>query len=92
MCYIFKQTPCSSLNWMDVTVWILVASLTKWKEDQMDCRTQRLATQEKLLVLELSFASESEDSEDAVVVSAVGSYCVALGTGLGMVVGLTIGL
>ena len=33
MCYIFKHMPWGNLNWMKVTVWILVGSLTKPMED-----------------------------------------------------------
>ena len=89
MCYIFKHMPCGSLERMDVTVWIFVASCTKLMEDQTNCKTQGLAMHQELLVMELRCASEPEGSLDAAVVYAVGSYCVALGTGLGREVSLT---
>ena len=55
MCYIFKHMPCSSLNWMTVTVWNFVASWTKL-EDQINCKTQGLAMHQELLVMELRCA------------------------------------
>ena len=64
-------------------VWIFVASLTKMMEDQINCRTQRPAGHAPGAIgLEISCASEPENSLDADEVSAVGSYCFALGAGL----------
>ena len=92
MCYIFKHMPCGSMMLMNLSVYLLGRSLAKMKKEQQLHEIQGLATVvvSEQLDLELNYTCESESSKVAVVVSAVGSYCGALGAVPNILVGLLV--
>ena len=84
--------PCGSMMLMNLSVYLLGRSLAKMKKEQQLHEIQGLATVvvSEQLDLELNYTCESESSKVAVVVSAVGSYCVALGAVPNILVGLLV--